>query len=181
MGVTVVSVLVPEDFLAPETKELIMFKTLEMTVEKAREDTLGKKSLTVRDLLPQDIGFGNQAWNEQTGTTSNAYEDSQVASDSIADDTWIGICGVQDQSTIPSVSALRWDVGGTRVAQWNISMINSGDHPNKAGLTLSPIIVSRNKIVTIQHYIRQGGNRKGSTELAYIGYVVELEGLTLRP
>ena len=178
-GVSVASILTPEYLLTRETVEGIIFSALEELGQVAREESKAQP-LAMRDLAPADLGFPNQAWNEQTGTTTSAYEASQISADTMADDTWVVIWGLMDNSDNQVASLLRMDIGGARVVQWELNRLWSSGNPSRVGITINPVIITKNKEMTANLYIKQGAGRNGSIELVYLGAVAEIEGTTLR-
>lgn len=173
--VNITSVLLPLHLIPPERIADLRDGFIQLTIEKAVEGTEGKKKLDVRDLMPSDIGLTNEVWYERTGATKNTWENSAIASKKIADGRWICIWGVTDNSEVPSVSALRFDAGGSKVALWHLDKLNGLQH--KAAIAMSPVIVSEGISLTIEHYVKVAASQ---TELVYDGCVVEISGKKLR-
>jgi len=173
--VNIQSVLIPLHLLPPEKIDDWRNGFIQLAIEAAAEGTKGEKRLDVRDLMPSDIGLTNEVWYERTGATKNTWENSAIATKKIADGRWICIWGVTDNSEVPSVSALRFDAGGSKVAMWHLDKLNGLQH--KAAIAMSPVIVSEGISLTIEHYIKVASSQ---TELIYDGCVVEVTGKKLK-
>jgi len=173
--VQIKSVLVPLHLIPPETIKDLRDGYIKLAVEEAIRGTKGKRSLDIRDLFPSDIGLTNEVWYERTGSSDNTWENSAIATKTISDGRWICIWGVTDNSEVPSVSALRFNVGGSKVAMWHLDKLNGLWH--KAAIAMSPIIVSEGITLTIEHYVKVASSQ---TELVYDGCVVEVSGKKLR-
>jgi len=173
--VQIQSVLVPLHLMPEQRIADLRDGYIKLVVETALAGTKARKLLDVRDLLPSDIGLTNEVWYERTGSSKNTWENSAIASKTIADGRWICIWGVTDNSEVPSVSALRFDVGGSKVALWHLDKLNGLEH--KAAIALSPVIVSEGISLTIEHYVKVASSQ---TELIYDGCVVEVSGKKLR-
>jgi len=178
-GVTISSVLIPEPFLTRQTIEDLQFAALEHLAAEVAKQVKGAPALTFRDLMPADLGFPNESWTEQTGTTEAAWETTQVSSDVLADDTWVVIWGVQEQSERPVYQGIRWEVGGARIQQWSLTQLWMV--PSRTGFVLSPIVISKNKVMTVYGYVLPGAGPLGSVTIQYLGATAELEGRALRP
>jgi hypothetical protein len=172
---TTKSVLVPTDLLPSQEISLLIKNHIEATEVRARKD-LPTARLVTRDLMPSDVGLSSEIWYETTGSSRNTWEDSDIASKSIADDTYVCIWGVTILSEDPAVSAIRIVVGDARKAQWTLDKIL--EHQVKVGIALSPVIISRNMTITVQHYVKVAS---AGFEMSLDGIVVEKEAITLNP
>ncbi len=178
MSVAINSILVPITTV-PTSKidsirEAVIAKLIELAMEALKLPDDGK--LITRDLEPSDLGLTNEVWYETTGATANTWENSDIASKTIADERLVAITGVVDASEGTPVSALRFTVGSSKVAQWNLDRISKT--LEREGVTLSPIIITPNQVVTIEHYVKVAGS---GTEIGFVGVVCEKVGKTLKP
>jgi len=173
--VNIQSVLVPLHLLPPEKIDDWRNGFIRLAIEAAVEGTNGEKKLDVRDLMPSDIGLTSEVWYERTGATKNTWENSAIASKKIADGRWICIWGVTDNSEVPSVAALRFAAGGSKVAMWHLDKLNGLQH--KAAIAMSPVIVSEGISLTIEEYVKVANSQ---VELIFDGCVVEISGKKLR-
>jgi len=168
------SILVPIHLVPVDKIDGIREATIKKREEIAGRDLPGDKLIT-RDLMPSDLGLTNEVWYETTGATANQWEDSAIAANNIADNVFVCIWGVTDLSDEPAVSALRITVGGAKVAIWNLDKMIQMVH--KAGTTLSPIIITQNTPITIEHFVKVAN---AGVEIAFDGCVVEKEGINLK-
>ena len=181
------SVLRNADYMRPERIDGILKRTLNKLVEVAQEDMPGV-NITVRDLVPADMpNQSNNEWTETSGS-DNAYADqSLIDGSAIADETFIAIYGCQFLTghTTPPITALRLEVGASRVAQWNLysiirayTLTTSGatDHPSPLGITENPIIIRQNQTLLAQEYTIEATT---AYKLAFFGFVAEKAGKTI--
>lgn len=170
------SVLTPIRNMAPERLDSLQQGALARLLEIAEKDLKGpEKRLIQRDLMPSDLGLTNEVWDETTGGTANTFENSDIASKTIADQRFIVIWGLIDASETISVSALRFTIGSSKVALWNLDKL--AEDPNRQGVALSPIFISQNTPITIEHYVKVANS---GTKLILVGAVCEKEGKTLK-
>ncbi|MDP2665188.1 MAG: hypothetical protein Q8P23_00870 [bacterium] len=197
--VTTVSALIPTQFLPQSTIEEVIALTQKTLVDEAlRGFPVGTK-VTLRDLLPSDLGLTNQEWTE-TSSTDNTFTAMAVSAKSIADETYVAIYGMgiltvtlltADLIAKPPVSAIRWTVGASKVAQWSIyplwkntAYITTTSGATAAftdplyGIAQSPIIIGKNGVVTMEMY-----NIEASIVFKPIvlGFVCEKQGKTFNP
>jgi len=196
-NVGIVSVLVPVDEMRADRVDGIRRAAILQCAKVAAETLKGAK-LTVRDLVPTDLGLTNNEWTETTGATDNQWEDTSIADQTIDDDRFVVLWGcrfitLHQVSNVPAppISALRIDVGGGLVAQWdlypivNSYTINTGTAAGEkaairpiAGITESPIIITQGIAVTIRRYVIETAT---TYKLAFDGAVAEKEGKVLKP
>lgn len=143
-------------------------------------------------------------WFETTGVTSDQFVTAAIGNGTaISDDTFIAIVGAkfiyceqrntnQDRRSFrPPVTSVRFVVGGTRVAEWDLfsifkSVATQGggssvtgepgpfaDYPE--GYGLSPIYVTQNKTLLVQYY-EVNITTAADFSLQLIGYVCEKAG-----
>jgi len=173
--VQIESVLVALHLLTAERIQDLRDGFTMKTIDEAIRAKGGRKNLDVRDLMPSDIGLTNEVWYERTGSSDNTWENSAIASKSIGKERWICIWGITDNSEVPSVSALRFDVGGSKVALWHLDKLNRLEH--RAAIAMSPVIISEGISLTIDHYVKVASSQ---VEICYDGCVVEVSGKKLR-
>ena len=197
MPVTINSVLLSADGLKPETVDALRNACTNAAVAEASRRFGPSQNLTVRDLGASDFSFTNNVWTDTSNATANAWNAIAQAAFTVATGTVIGIYGIRVgflmNATIiqPAVTGFRLDVGGGRVAQWNVEklMLATALIATPAnvfafgqqwplGITRSPIIVGEDIQVTIYEY-----TRTASTVYYPIweGVAVEKEGRTLKP
>jgi len=197
MPVTINSILLSADGLKPETVDAIRNACISGSVAEAHRRFGPTQNLTVRDLEASDYSFTNNVWTDTSNATANAWNAIAQAAFTVATGTVIGIYGIRvgflmnATITQPSVTGFRLDVGGARVAQWNVEklMLATALIATPAnvfaygqqwplGVTKSPIIVGEDITVTIYEY-----TRTASTVYYPIweGVAVEKEGRTLKP
>jgi len=167
------SVLMPIDLLPPGGPQLFIDAAIDK-VEKTAIDRLKGARVTVRDLLPSDLGLTNDVWYETTGSSANTWEDSDIADKEIADNTFVCIWGVTILSNEPSVSALKVKISNAVKAIWSLDKLV--DRDVKVAVVKSPIIITQNMRVTIQHYVKIAN---AGIEIAFDGCVVEKEGVKI--
>lgn len=170
------SVLNPIRNMAPERVDSLEEAALTKLQEIAERDLGDDKSLVIRDLIPSDLGLTYEVWFETTGATANTWENSDIADKTVADERFIVIWGIIDASETIAVSAIRFTVGGSQVAKWSLDKLAMD--PNRQGAARSPIFISQNTDITIEHYVKVANS---GTELIFVGAVCEREGKVLKP
>jgi hypothetical protein len=184
---TIISVLVPKDEIPLDRLDGIKSAAIRMLLQKAEEALPGKK-LIIRDLTPQALELTNNEWTETSGSTDNAWNDTSIANKTIADNRFVAIigCKVLSGHTTPPISALKFTVGGSEVARWDLykafrtyTLTTSGavEHDNPVCYTEGPIIITQNMSLTISEYVIEAST---PYKLAFFGYVCEPEGKTLK-
>ena len=152
------------------------------------EAALGKdKRLIIRALTPQDLGATNNEWVEESGAGDNAWADTTITG-TLADNRFVAILGVKimDGHLTPPISALKFTVGGSEVARWDMYpafklyiLTTSGaiNHRNPLCIAEAPIFITQNIPFTVAEYVLE-------TTTAYvaalIGLVCEPEGKVLK-
>lgn len=168
----------------------------------------GSQHWIVRDLLPRDLPPTSATlageWAESTGTTISTYVAAAIGNGTgTADDTFIGIYGAQFlwsegrngnadvRAMRMPVSQMRFIIGGTRVAEWDLSPIwhtvaqrgatSSAVSALAAatafpvGIAESPIFIGQNTTVLIEFY-ENVGTTITDFSLKLHGLVVEKRG-----
>ena len=181
MAVRQNSVLVPAEFLGEDQKSAMIYAAEEQVALAAKKH-LSEFALTLRDLIPTDLGMSNDAWNETHTATDNAYQDSAISSKSVGDEKFIVVYGVQDFSTHNVISKVRFDVGGSKVAQIDLSKLWAPGS-SRTGFLLGPLIFTQNAVVTMEVYPRQGASADGgvfSSQIQLLGILCERDGTSLK-
>ncbi len=114
------SQLIPVTQLKVERIDAIRKAAKDRLLELA-EAALGKdKRLIIRDLTPLDLEATNNEWVETSGT-DNQWSDTTITG-TLADNRFVVIIGVKiiDGHTTPPISALKFTVGGSEVARWDM-------------------------------------------------------------
>ena len=175
---------------------------LDRLVALAHEQLGHSVRLTARDLVGSDMpNLSNNDWLETT-EGSGAYANAAFATGSaIADETFIGIYGFQQimhedtdadrGGSTPVATVMRFDIGGTRVAQWDMQSTFVGNAlagasdtsfggamEHDQAISESPVIVTQNQNLTVSFW-------EVTTTLdfvvALLGFVVEKAGRTINP
>lgn len=161
----------------------IIQHTIDLALHAAVSEE-GNGPWIARTLHPGDmppVTTTAREWIETTGTTTESFIAAAIGNGtSIADDVFIGIYGFKFHASrgrngvvgsnpyAPPVTSLRFTVGGTRVAEWDLysvwkalavrgsatsSVSGSGaaiEFPT--GIAESPIIITQNKTLLLEYY-----------------------------
>jgi len=184
---TMVSVLRPTSEMRIERVDGIWSAAAKELLKLAEEALPGKR-LILRDLIPLDLGLTNNEWIETSGA-DNAWADTSIAAMTMADNRFVAIIGVKVISghTTPPISALKFNVGGSEVARWDLypafvayTLTTSGatEHVNPVCITEGPIIITQNAPFTIAEYTIEAA---AVYKMAVLGLVCEPEGKTIKP
>jgi len=200
------SVLRPIHTMSVQRVEEIINHTKRMLLWMAVAEE-GEQDWIVRSLHRGDMPLTTTTqrdWFETTGVTSDQFITAAIGNGTvISDDTFIGIYGArwfftenraQNANRIPfrpPVTAVRFVVGGTRVAEWDLFSIfvatgNQGANssgvqdfgvfqPYPDGIGESPILVSQNKTLLVQYYEVVAGTAT-DFGIQLLGLVVERAG-----
>lgn len=190
-NVMINSLLIPHDEIKIETVEAIREACRLSCLEKAVGLFGEGQKLTIRDLNATDLSYTNNIFTETSNAAANAWNAMAQGAFTVARGTVLGIYGIKifvlHDGTIDfcPITGIRIDVGGGRVAQWNVQAIDQNTSANSispivgyAGITKSPIIMQEDVTVTPYEY-----TRTASTVYTpcWLGCAVEKLGLTLRP
>lgn len=180
------SVLEPVAVLSDAERRAIREAALDSALVAAKNGLKGSNiKLTVRDLFPSDLGETNEQWADQTGTSANVWENSIIASETVADERFIAIYGVLDNSEIRGILAgLRFTFGRAIRAQWSLFKLASDDNriEGRTAYARSPIVLTQNTPFTIEMYLSGTlVSTSQSVSLHYLGYVVEKSGKVITP
>jgi len=200
------SILRRWDTMTPNRVDGILHHTIRLLMWTAVHEE-GESDWIVRALHPGDMPptGGAREWVETTGTTSETFVDAALGNGTnIRDDTFIGIYGCQwiwapvrnavnnyRHPFIPPVNYVRFTIGGTRVAEWDLlpiwrTMGHQGPSSTATeklggmidfplGVAESPIIISQNKSLLVSYY-EQVPTTATSFGLMFHGFVVEKRG-----
>lgn len=172
----------------------------------------GENDWIARALNADDMPGGTvREWNEATGTTTETFVAAALGDGTnTADATFIGIYGakfVAASSRLlgggaasavgnrvlykPPVTAVRFIVGGTRVAEWDLytiwrSIAHTGPNSSATeklgsdidfpeGIAESPILIGQNKSLLVEYY-EQVPTTITDFVLQFLGIVVEKRG-----
>lgn len=163
--VEVLSVLWPAPLMAVERIMQQLDDTI-MTVVKSALSELGTVPLIVRDLAAVDLGRSVRGWNQQLVDSNNNWVTSVFDSTTkVPDNTFVGIVGAMNLTPQGSVGGVRIQVGGARVVEWDLQKLfmpygaaGSSMDLGRYGISLSPVIATQNKEVTIDYYARGAAN-----------------------
>ena len=167
------SILLPVRLLEPSTVRALI-ETYLGRLRREFEINVPGVEYDLRDLLPTDLGLPADIWSEVTG--SSAWEDTGVASKTMADLRWAVIWGVIDLSPYPCVSHVRFTVGGSTVAVWSLERMRVWGA--SAGIAMDPVIIPQNTPFTIERYVTVP---KATAVLVFDGAVCEKRGKTIKP
>lgn len=170
-----------------------------MAVSEEGEGDWIARSLHPGDMPPTTVTVRD--WFETKATTGSSFVDAAIGDGTaIADDTFIGIYGgmfhmAEARNLVgvhipyrPPVTAVRFVVGGTRVAEWDLFSIwkaigvsattsvlevaGAVDFP--VGIAESPVFISQNKTLLLQYY--EMGTIATDFVFQLLGTVVEKRG-----
>ena len=175
------SVLRPAMFLSREDIRRIYEGARDRAVAEARAALGPGVRLTVRGLVPSDLGETNEQWADQTGTTTNAFENTIIATQTIANERFCGIYGVLYTGDAQVVRVLRITVKSQIRAHWDLSPIISDDTrlDARTAYALSPFTIPQNTSVLIEQYLNIPVAAANAVEIAYLGVTVEKAGRTI--
>ena len=164
-------------------KYVVPFKELELsTVIKARDASVqalkdaiksrGKNpdAYVVRDILPKtDLGLANEEWKI---TYTTAYSWQTVISQTMPEDKFIVLYGVQLNSPVPKTLAIKFykDVNPVEV----IEVENLFTYQEPIGF-FSPLVWSESETIRVDFY----GNATGDDYIVLRGFVAELKRKTI--
>ncbi len=185
------SVLIPIDELPLAEIARAKKSCLDAAVAKAGELFGAGQNLTVRDLNASDMSYTNNIMTETSNATANQWNAMAFGAFTVSTGTVIGIYGLKlvviHDGTIDEmpISGVRIEVGGARIAQWNVQTLNditsassTGASVAYGGITRTPIVVAEDISVTIYEYTETAST---VYDPVWLGVAVEKEGRTLKP
>ena len=182
MPLTTQSVLRSGLYMDPVLVEDLIHLTIDQVGAKYQQD-VGDEEWIIRDLKPSDLGETNEVWAETITAAGNAYQNSQISSQSTADMKVIGIYGVLDLSYHQWVSAIRITGGAAVRAEWSLfPFLGALDSDLKArtGFAMTPIILGENTPIKVEYYVRAGWPQQiRGVELVLLGVTAEKRATVL--
>jgi len=168
--------LVPASEFAPGQIGVIRNQLIEEVVKQvAAKTNKAANQLVVRDIRPKDdLDYTYADWNEQTGSTADAYE--TMSTGTMGDRRWLVLFGVKFNSEALSVTQLKFNIGGADKAIWNLESLNEDD--GMVGICPGGIIIPENIPYTISRYVRSAS---APCNLVLKGVVIEPRGLVVSP
>jgi len=143
------------------------------------------REFIIRTLKPSDLGETNEVWNDTVTAVGNAFQNSMIASQNIADDTVIGIYGLVDLTEHQSVSYVRISVGAGIRGEWDLHPFlgTPSDNPiYRTGYAMTPIIATQNTNILIEQYpINASPQVVKSSYIVYLGITAEPAGKNIQP
>lgn len=183
MPLQTVSVLRPLLHL-PVSEVQRLYEVSQAQLEQAAYDSLGSDTpLVIRGLRPSDLGETNDIWSETITATANAYQSSQVANQTVPDNTVVCLFGVHDLSEHQMVTAVRVRSGQGVRAEWDLFPLITDDRRPEArtGYALTPVIITKSINVEIQYYVRQASPQTvRGVEIQILGLVAEKSGQNIQ-
>lgn len=189
--VTISSLLINKEELKSETIDAIRNAALLAAVDKASELWGPEQALTIRDLNGTDMSYAANIFTETSNAGANAWNAMAFGAFAVPTAVVIAIYGVKigvvwdGTILILPITGIRFDVGGSRVAQWNVQTLDQSGNASSTtptaflgGVTRSPIIVAEDITVTIYEYTRTAST---VYDPVWLGVAVEKQGVTLKP
>lgn len=140
-----------------------------------------QNQLLVRGIRPKtDLDYSYETWYEKTGATAAAYETMTTGGTASKDqDRFIGIYGVQDESSEINCTFVRIKVGNSIKVIWSLQDLytDSGEGP-RIGLSPSVVIIPPGIPYTIERYVE---NTASPARIVLKGFIVERIGKTYSP
>ena len=152
-------------------------------VQKASvELKISPDKLIVRGIRPkEDLDYTLATWYEKSGASTAVYETMSTGAGTATKDKdrYIGIYGVQDESSEINCPKIRLKVGNSIKAIWMLQDLYSenGEGP-RIGFSPSVVIIPPNVPYTIERYVE---NAASPARIVLKGFVVERFGKTLSP
>ena len=133
--------------------------------------------LLVRPIQPKnDLDYSLATWYEVTGATAAAYE--TMSTGTMGTDRFMGFYGVQDESSEINCTLLKFNVGNSIKAIWNLQDLYSENGGTRIGFSPSVVIIPQNIPYTISRYVE---NVYAAASIVLKGFVVERVGKILTP
>ncbi len=190
-NVSIVSLLIPTDEFLPQidrTRQDCMTAGLSRAVEVFGEG----QRFTIRDLNASDMGSPLNVFTETSHATISQWNAmANCNAFTVARATVLCIYGIKIYTLSDAailfapITGVRIDVGGARIAQWQVQSIDqyipatsTTTTRGYCGVTMSPVVVSEDITVTMFEYTRTAS--KVYTPV-WMGMAIEKEGVTLKP
>jgi len=172
--------LIPIQELATGQSASIRNGAIKAVLQKASIE-LKTENLMVRGIRPKsDLDYTYESWYERTGATAAAYETMSTGGTAAKDkDRYIGIYGVQDESSEINCPLIRITVGNSIKTIWSLQDLytDSGDGP-RIGICPSVVIIPPSTPYTISRYVE---NTYSPARIVLKGFIVEKVGKTYSP
>lgn len=170
--------LIPQAELATGQAAAIRNGAVEaVKIEASKVLNLPLEKLVVRDIQPSvDVGYTYSTWDEKTGTATAAYE--TMTTGTMADQRFVGIYGVKDDSEDVNVTQLRIKVGNSIKAIWHLENLYSVNDGPRIGFAPSVVMIPQNMPYTIERFVYVAS---ASAQIKLKGFVVEPYGKVLSP
>lgn len=179
------SVLRPAWQLTKAEMQQIYQNAVRLAVAELSGSLRGNQLLDVRALRPFDLGETADTWVETSaGSTTGAWQDSQIADQNIRDDTAVAIYGVYSLSSFQAVTGVRIKSSSAVRAEWDMFPLLTDDlRPEvRTGFAMDPVVIGPNLPITIQHYARAASPLTSrGIEVVLLGVVAERVGRTITP
>ena len=145
-----------------------------------------EKAFTIRDLVASDMpGNANNEWTEPVANfaAANVYAASASGNGgNIADDTVMCLYGLHLVTVVtaatPTLTVLRFSVGASLRAQVSVYGIfnYNADQNIRNGYLYSPVIITKNQALKIEHYTPTTNT---VLQVVYLGLIAEKVGKTI--
>ena len=152
-----------------------------IVAKAAIELKMSPDKLLVRGLRPKaDLDYSYETWYEKTGASAAVYETMSTGAGTASKekDRYIGIYGVQDESSEINCPLVRIKVGNSIKAIWNLQDLYADNEGPRIGLAPSVVIIPPSTPYTIERYVE---NTAMPARLVLKGILVERIGKTYSP
>ncbi len=147
-------------------------------MDASRGTNYALDKLIVRDIRPLttvgDLDYTYEDWSETTGATANAWETMSTGTN--VDQRWIGFYGVRIDPDSFSITALRFNIGGSDRVIWELQAL--GEEDGYTGFCPSVIVIPPNAPYTISRWVRSVSS---IDKTVLKGVVIEPRGKMLSP
>lgn len=169
--------LIPLNEMAPGAAGTIRNQVIEALLAQAENELrIPRARLVVRDIRPRaDLDYTPESWAEVTGSTIAAYE--TMSTGTMADQRYVAIFGVRDDSPMKAVSLIRFNIGGSDRAIWNLEYLGEEDE-SKVGFSPSAIVITPNAPYTLSRWVLYASV---GAHIILKGVVVEPRGKVISP
>lgn len=135
-----------------------------------QELSLSEADLVIRELRPEDVGYGTSEFTNSVVTT---VTNNLISSVTIANNRFIGIYGIRYAQTAPqSISQLAVTRKGSVVRYWQIQGVQSTENGNM--FFDDPVIVDQNTVLNVSGY---PVTTNTAEKIVFLGLVVEKAGI----
>jgi len=173
--------LIPIQELSTGQPASIRNGAIKAVVAKAAvELKIAPDKLLVRAIRPKsDLDYTYETWYEVTGASSATFETMSAGGTGSKDkDRYIGIYGIQDESSSINCTLVRIKVGNSIKAIWNLQDLYNDNEGPRIGLSPSVVIIPPSITYTIERYVE---NTSSPAQIVLKGFIVERIGKTYSP